>query len=140
MLFAGQTRADLRRHYLEAWRRSRSGGLLSPLEAQIAEVIERHPECWRWLEDETALDADFAGSIGGNPFLHLGLHLALRDQIATDRPAGIRAVAQRLGSRLDPHEAEHRMMELLGQTLWEAQRGGRAPDEQRYIEALRRLL
>jgi hypothetical protein len=26
---------------------------------------------------------------GENPFLHMGLHLALREQIATDRPAGI---------------------------------------------------
>lgn len=140
MLFSGQTRADLRRHYHEAWRRSRSGALLSPLEAQIAEVIEQHPEYWRWLEDETGLDADFAAIEGGNPFLHLGLHLAIRDQIATDRPAGIRAVAQRLNSRFEPHEAEHRMMELLGQTLWEAQRAGHAPDERRYLEALRGLL
>jgi hypothetical protein len=140
MLFAGQTRADLRRSYLDAWRRSRSGGLLSPLEAQIATVIEQHPQYWRWLEDETALDADFANAAGGNPFLHLGLHLAVREQVATNRPAGIRELAQRLISRFDPHDAEHRIMELLGQTLRDAQRSGRAPDERRYLEALRGLL
>jgi hypothetical protein len=140
MLFAGQTRAELRRSYLDAWRSSRAGGPLSPLQAQIAAVIGQHPEYWGWLEDESALDADFDDAAGSNPFLHLGLHLAVRDQVATDRPAGIRELAQRLGARLGPHEAEHRIMERLGQALWEAQRSGRGPDERLYLEALRGLL
>ena len=29
-------------------------------------------------------------------------------------------------------------MEALAETLWEAQRGGRAPDERRYLELARR--
>jgi hypothetical protein len=36
-------------------------------------------------------------------------------------------------------EAEHRMMEALGRALWEAQRAARLPDEQAYLEDLRRL-
>ena len=31
------------------------------------------------------------------------------------------------------------MMEVLGATLWDAQRAGRAPDERAYLERLRRL-
>ena len=31
------------------------------------------------------------------------------------------------------------MMECLGETLWEAQRAGREPDERAYLERLRRL-
>ena len=31
------------------------------------------------------------------------------------------------------------MREALGETLWEAQRSGREPDEQAYLERLRRL-
>jgi hypothetical protein len=31
------------------------------------------------------------------------------------------------------------MIEVLAETLWEAQRAGRAPDEQRYLERLRGL-
>jgi hypothetical protein len=31
------------------------------------------------------------------------------------------------------------MVDVLAETLWEAQRGGRAPDEQAYLERLRRL-
>ena len=68
------------------------------------------------------------------------MHLAIREQVGTDRPAGIKAVHAALAQRLgDAHEAEHRMIECLGEALWQAQRAGTAPDEARYLEALRRL-
>jgi hypothetical protein len=141
-MFAGQSREQLRRAYLDAWRRSRSGAVLTPLESQIATVVGEHPEYHAWLEGgEAALVAEFEpGSGQSNPFLHLGMHLAIREQVATDRPAGIRALhatlALRQGGAL---QAEHRMMEALGETLWEAQRAGRAPDERAYLERLQRL-
>jgi hypothetical protein len=142
-LFGGQSRDELRRAYLEAWQRHRSGALLAPLEAQIAAVIAEHPEYHAWLEsgDET-LHAEFSPEQGqSNPFLHMGMHLALRDQVATDRPPGIAALALRLGTTLGTaHAAEHRMMEALGRALWEAQRAGRAPDEQAYLEEIARLV
>jgi hypothetical protein len=72
--------------------------------------------------------------------LHLALHLALREQLATNRPAGIAQVHQRLAAADgDAHAAEHRMIEVLGQVLWDAQRAGRMPDERQYLEALRKL-
>ena len=70
----------------------------------------------------------------------MGLHLGVREQVATDRPAGIRRLFADLESRLgDSHDAEHRMLECLAETLWEAQAGGAPPDEERYLERLRRL-
>jgi hypothetical protein len=74
-----------------------------------------------------------------NPFLHLSMHMALREQVGTDRPQGIRAVHARLAARSDVHDAEHQMMEALGRALWEAQRAGRMPDERLYLEDLQRL-
>ena len=47
-----------------------------------------------------------------------------------------RELARRLG---DAHEAEHQMLDKLGEALWYAQRTGRPPDEAAYLEALRRL-
>ncbi|MGH8224284.1 MAG: DUF1841 family protein, partial [Woeseiaceae bacterium] len=74
------------------------------------------------------------------PYLHLGLHLAIRDQVATDRPPGIRALFERLAAAAgDAHAAEHGMLECLAESLWEAQRAGIMPDEKRYLEGLRRL-
>jgi Domain of unknown function (DUF1841) len=138
MIFAGQSREALREIWLAAWRKYQQRTVLTPLESQLADLIARHPEYHGWLADgERALAASAATD---NPFLHLSLHLALQEQVATDRPAGIQATFRALALRSDtPHAAEHRAMAVLGQTLWEAQRQAGAPDEQRYLEALRRL-
>jgi hypothetical protein len=70
----------------------------------------------------------------------MGLHLAIREQVATNRPAGIADIHGALSKKLgDAHKAEHAMLEALAETLWEAQRNNRAPDEQAYLERLRAL-
>jgi Domain of unknown function (DUF1841) len=139
--FAGQNRDQMRRMYLEAWRKFSAREPLQPLEAQLAAVIAEHPEYVTWLEaGEGAVGAEFTPEGGqANPFLHMGLHLAVREQVATNRPAGITEVHQRLAARLGAHEAEHAMLEPLAETLWEAQRQGSMPDEQLYLERLRKL-
>lgn len=126
--------------YVDAWRKAREGRPLSPLEAQIADVIADHPE-YHGIMAGKELEESYTPEGGrSNPFLHMGLHLALRDQVSTDRPPGVRSVfesiAARSGDRLD---AEHRAIECLAETLWEAQRQNEAPDEQRYLEKLKRL-
>jgi len=141
-LYAGQDRESLRAAWREAWRRRVDGLPLEPLQAQMAELIGMHPEYQpRMQQTAPGTTADAAAPHdGGNAFLHLSLHLALREQLATNRPAGIGQVHQRLCATLgDTHAAEHRMIEVLGQTLWEAQRAGRMPDEHQYLDALRRL-
>ena len=139
MIF-GQDRDELRNMYRDAWRKHRAGEILSPLEAQIAAVVDAHPE-YQDIVASSAIDADYSPDGGQtNPFLHMGLHLAIRDQVSLDRPAGIAAVFRRLAQRLgDEHAAEHRMLETLAEALWEAQRANRAPDEQAYLERLKNL-
>lgn len=141
MMFANSGRDELRRRYFDAWQRRLSGLPLEPLDAQIVDVVELHPEYHALLADEAALARPFTVEQGQvNPFLHMGLHLAVREQVGTRRPAGIEAVHARLVRALgDLHEAEHRMIEVLAEALWEAQRAGRAPDEQGYLERLQRL-
>ena len=141
-VFSGQNREQMRRMYLDAWRKFTVRAPLEPLEAQLAAVIAEHPEYVTWLESgEQALSAEFTPEAGRqNPFLHMGLHLAIREQVATDRPAGIAEVHRQLSTRLgDPHAAEHTMLEALAEALWDAQRTGRPPDEQAYLERLRTL-
>ncbi|GAB4296329.1 MAG: hypothetical protein Kow0096_13690 [Thiohalomonadaceae bacterium] len=139
MLF-GNDRTALRRFYLEAWRKLRNNQPLEPLERQVAEVVSEHPEYHALLESEDTLAQDYTPEMGqSNPFLHLGLHLAIREQLGGDRPAGIVAAYRALLLRLgDPHTVEHHMMECLGQALWEAQRAGRAPDEAAYLACLKK--
>lgn len=141
-VFAGQNRDQLRRMYLESWRKFSQRAPLEPLEAQVAAVIAEHPEYVRWLESgDDALTAEFTPEGGRqNPFLHMGLHLAIREQVATNRPAGITDIHSTLAGRMgDAHAAEHAMLEPLAEALWEAQRSGRAPDEQAYLDKLRAL-
>jgi hypothetical protein len=140
MIF-GQDRNELRRLYSDAWGKSRRGELLSPLEAQIAQVIDEHSE-YQSLIENLRTDAEFLPEQGqSNPFLHMGLHLALRDQVKTNRPAGIRSVFEQLSATVaDRHAVEHAMLECLAESLWEAQQNHAMPDEERYLERLKRLL
>jgi hypothetical protein len=137
----GHTREQLRQSYADAWRKHRARSPLTPLESMIVDVIELHPEYHTVVEDldaATSFEADAAGA-AENPFLHMGLHLAVREQISIDRPAGIRELHRALQARLgDAHDAEHALMEALAETLWQAQRDGRAPDEKHYLELARR--
>jgi len=134
-----ENRADLRRMYATAWQKYRAGNVLSPLEDQIARVVAEHPEFHAAGKGD--IERDFGVESGlTNPFLHMGLHLGIREQVATDRPVGIAAVFDTLATRCgDPLAAEHLMIDCLAETLWDAQRGGQAPDESAYLERLRRL-
>ncbi len=141
-MFAGESREQMRRMYLESWRKFSARQPLEPLEAQIAAVIAEHPEYLAWIEaGDAALAAEFSPESGRqNPFLHMGLHLAIREQVATDRPRGIAEIHRALAARLgDAHAAEHAMLEPLAEALWEAQRSQRMPDEQAYLDKLRRI-
>ena len=139
MIF-GQDRDQLRRMYADAWRKFNDGGVLSPLEAQIATVVSEHPEYHHYL-GEDGLHEDFTPERGEtNPFLHMGLHLAIREQVSTNRPPGIANVFRALAAKTgDPLEAEHRMIDVLAETMWESQRTNSAPDEQAYLDKLKRL-
>lgn len=128
--------------YVNSWRKRQTNQPLEPLESAIADVISHHPEYQAILEDEEkALSHDFLPEQGQtNPFLHMGMHIAIREQLETGRPPGITDTYQLLMKKIgDPHEVEHRMMDCLGQIMWEAQRSGQMPDEKSYLECLKRL-
>ena len=115
--------------------------LLEPLEAIIAEVIELHPEYHPLLNaGESATEKDYSPEGGQtNPFLHMGMHITLREQAGGDRPVGIQVVYQKLVAQKGIHDAEHAMIECLGEILWAAQRENAMPDENAYLECLRKL-
>ena len=139
MIF-GQDRNEIRKMYADAWKKHSDGLPMTPLESQIATVVELHPE---YHDDITGkdLDKDYTPDGGKtNPFLHMGLHLSIREQVSTNRPAGIATVLHRLTKQSgDAHAAEHWMIDCLAETLWEAQSQNTAPDEQKYLERLQRL-
>jgi hypothetical protein len=136
-----QSRDEVRQVYLTVWRKMLQQQILEPMEALIAEVIEIHPEYQALLDDgDNATRGDFSPEQGQtNPFLHMGMHIALREQAAGDRPTGVQSLYQKLCTSKGLHEAEHAMMECLGEALWSAQRNGAEPDQANYLDCLKKL-
>jgi len=102
-----------------------------------------HPEYHALLDSEDrSIDRDFFPEGGEiNPFLHLSLHLALAEQISIDQPRGIRGLqAELLTHAESDHDALHLLLECLGETVWQAQRDHAAPDEEAYLDCIRRKL
>ena len=133
--------ADVRRFFCEAWRKRIAADPATPLETLAADWIAEHPEYHADLADvEQALAADYPVEAGRtNPFLHLSMHLAIAEQLGIDQPPGIRESHRRIAARLgDAHAAAHALMECLGEVVWRAQRDRRPPDQQAYLECIRR--
>jgi hypothetical protein len=135
------SREEARAFLAGAWAKFRAGAPLSELERRVVAIVSMHPEYQPLLEQgERHLARDFRPEDGtANPFLHLSLHLAIDEQLAIGQPAGLREEVERLTlARGDRHEALHRVLECLGEVLWQAQRNRTAPDESLYLECLRR--
>ncbi|MGD8999139.1 MAG: DUF1841 family protein [Granulosicoccaceae bacterium] len=139
----GNDRNQIRQVYTEAWRKHRNNEPLEPLEQMIVGVIGLHPEYHALLENpDSTIDRDWLPEHGEtNPFLHMGMHIAIQEQLGTDRPAGIVDIYQQLVARTgDAHAADHAVMECLGEVLWQAQHSNRMPDDAAYLGCLRKLL
>lgn len=140
MLF-GQDRRALRQVYFRAWCKHQAAEPLEAAEQRIVDIVQRHPEYHALLsQPEAAADRDWLPESGeSNPFLHMGMHIAIEEQLAIDQPPGIRLhYAHLCRHHGDEHAAQHRMMECLGEMLWQAGRDQRPPDLQFYLDCLKR--
>ena len=138
----GNNRDQMRQFFARSWSKRLAKEAMEPLETLVADIMAQHPEYLEQVLAENAAAREFHGeSDGNNPFLHMGMHITLAEQLSTDRPAGIRQLHQHFTRQKgDAHQAEHQMMECLGLILWEAQSQNRMPDEQAYLACLKRLL
>jgi hypothetical protein len=132
---------DVRRFFCETHRKQREALPLTPMEALAGDWIAKHPEYHAELADlEAALAAVYEVEGGRtNPFLHLAMHLTISEQLSIDQPSGIRQACELLAARRgSAHEAQHEVMECLGEMVWASQKSGLPPDGQRYLECVRR--
>jgi len=135
------SREEVRRFFIDAWEKQRLGSILSPLETIAIDWIGQHPEFHALLASgQDALEEEFTPEgERTNPFLHLAMHLSITEQLSIDQPAGIREATLALARRFDStHEAQHAVMECLGEMLWTAQRNSTPPDGASYVECVRR--
>lgn len=136
--------SKLRKVYFDAWQKHLNGALLMPMEAMIVDLIATHPEYHplfavqenfeRYEQEKFALDH--------NPFFHLGLHLAIREQVMTDKPAGIRRLYQQLCARHgDAVAAEHQILPCLARLLTEQFNPlDQQSNDATYLEAIQKML
>jgi len=133
------SRDQARRFLFDTWRKQREGAPLTDLERMALAVMLLHPEYHAQLDaPDQYLERDYLPENGEtNPFLHLSLHLAIREQLSIDQPRGIGAQYRRLLEKTgSEHDAEHALLECLGEMLWQAQRQHSAPDPVVYLDCL----
>lgn len=131
------SRAQMRQPFIDAWQKRQQPLSLSPLEQQILAIIEEHTEYHSIFDDPSILEKDYRTD--NNPFLHMSLHLGLIEQFTTNRPQGIQAIYQTLFKKYrNEHQVQHLMMEIMADVLYTAQQNKQLPDEQVYLERLKR--
>ena len=134
------TRDQVRQFFCDAWKKHIERLPLVGAEATAVDIALRHPEYHALLIDrDAAVGLEWSPESGQmNPFLHLSLHLAIHEQISIDQPPGIRSAYQQLCQRKEGHDAEHVLLECLGETIWRAQREGKPMDAVAYVDAIKR--
>ena len=141
-MFYGDTVQETRQMFFTSWEKYKQNTPLLPLEHEIVQVILAHPEYHNVFEHHQKFQQQtYFPELGAtNPFLHMGLHLAIREQVATDRPSGINTVYKDLVKKYaDPLAVEHLMMDQLAECLWLSQKNNTPPDEHHYLTILRSL-
>ena len=125
------SREQVRHFFCDAWRKHIERLPLVGAEVTAADIAARHPEYHALLTDRAgALEKEWTPEGGQmNPFLHLSLHLAIHEQVSVDQPPGIRAAFETLRIKMDPHAAEHILLECLGEIIFAAQTTGTPMDQ-----------
>ena len=141
MIYSQKNRQQLRQLYVDSWYKFNQNLPMTNLETQIAKIIKLHPEYHRFI-NHSDIDKDFTPESGfGNPFLHMGLHMSLIEQIATNRPLGISHVYKLLCDQYGgEHKVQHLCMNVLGEIIFYAQKNNSLPDEQEYYSRIKAML
>jgi len=137
------TRNQARQLFFDTWFKYRRQEALTGIEQITLEVILLHPEYQKLLEDaESYRDKDYLPEMGDtNPFLHMSMHVAIKEQFSINQPNGICDRFVQLQQQTESeHDAAHQVMECLAEMLWQAQRNQTAPDERVYFDCLDKQL
>lgn len=113
------------------------------IEQIVLEIILQHPEYHDILDNaESYRDKDYLPEMGDtNPFLHMSMHVAIKEQLSINQPIGICDRFSRLQRQTaDEHETIHLIMECLAEMLWQSQRNQVAPDATVYFDCLDRQI
>ena len=133
-----QDRKSQREFLAKSWQKYTSNIPLEPLEERLVSIIEIHPE---YQDLITNIDSEYFPEQGEiNPFLHINLHLALKDQLSLNEPNGVREVHQKLIYHFkDQHVVEHLMMECIAEMIYISQKNNTTMDQESYLNCITSL-
>jgi hypothetical protein len=131
----------LREVYFAAWQKNLLQQPLTPMESILVDVIQRHPEYHALFNNEQFSELkEEKFDLDHNPFLHLGLHVAIIEQVSINKPTGVRPIYQKLLRKYqDKTEVEHQMMHCLVEQIFQLSKFNKPFNENKYIADLRSL-
>ncbi|MFK5892600.1 MAG: DUF1841 family protein [Pseudomonadota bacterium] len=139
-----QNRSDYREVFFSVWKKIQNQQTISDaMENIIAQIIKQHPEYHKTLSDyDKFIEKDYLPEMGdSNPFMHMSMHIAITEQLMTDQPVGIKSIYQKLCTKLaNNHDAEHFIMECLGNMIWKSQKEQVMPDMDDYLRCIKTKL
>jgi Domain of unknown function (DUF1841) len=137
------SRDEVREFFFDAWAKFKLQQTLTDLEKIALGVMHMHPEYHPVLDaPERFKSQEYFPEFGEtNPFLHMSLHLSILEQISINQPTGIASIYNQLKMKLDDeHDAQHAILECLGEAIWLAQRNNTALDGNNYVQLLQQKL
>lgn len=122
---------EYRVFFLQAWKKHLQGSKLSDLESQVRDVLLLYPQ---YISE---LNQDKTYPLEDNPYIQMGLHLTVWDQVRTNRPEGIRPWFLEACVANSQKEVEQLMLMVLRQTVYVSYQAGNLPCEQKYLNILK---
>ena len=133
-----QDRKKQREFLANSWQKYTRNKPLEPLEQQLVSIIEIHPEYHNLISN---IDSEYFPEQGeANPFLHINLHLALREQLSINQPKEVKEVYQKLIDHYkDAHVVEHLMMECIAEMIYTSQKNNTNMNQDNYLNCITSL-
>ncbi len=122
-----------RKVFYDAWMRHQERLALSEFDQRLIQVMLKYPQYTHCITPE-----EIPVEEGLNPYVVMGAHLELSEQIALDRPQGVRKVFQDLVIRYDDQKAEKMMLDVLLSVLSQSYQRSEVPDYQVYLQLLKK--
>lgn len=120
------------------WQLAQAGEELDGEEAQLAEVMEMHPEYYDVWQDVESLGPDAVTPDGVNPFLHVATHQVVEQQLAdNDPPQTVKTLEALMAAGYSRHDATHAIGAVVMQEVFDILKEKRPFDRERYVAALR---
>lgn len=132
-----------RQFFITTWDKFKSGKILTPEESIASQIINDHPEYQSLINKiilETKRNNFNLSSFETNMFLHFSMHLAIQEQISINQPTGIAEIFKKLCLNNSKHHSAHKIMGCLEKILNDAYKERILPNNDAYLEILKKLL